>query len=255
MAKYGLNPLFKGIKNIYIPDIHGEGEKFAQLLNSIKSIVNYQDYRFVFLGDIVGKTRDLAKVLDLILELKSKVEVVIIKGNWEQSIIPKMISSPKSDDIGFIPSLKFLEEFGSNLDEANKKWTEKNYYEIFNDMIDYFETENVIATHAPLDNNLIRVYLDDENPEGLLDELASLDLLTQHFVSSEEKIELIEKLCICGHQPAFAKNNRFDSKFVYRKVPTIIGNRIFLDCGGAGNKKEIPLFAYIEDIDLIVSSF
>ena len=259
--KYGCNPLFTGTNNIFIADIHCEGDKLVHLLELLKNEVDLYQYRIVFLGDLLGKGPQVINTLNTIVDLLDNLhQVFIVKGNWDtlfHDIRYWGKTFPDTTIKEFVKNnkiAKFLLNIGEEktMKEINTLFENNNYWKIEDAMIDYFETPNIIATHAPIDTTLVDTYLDEENPEAFLENLINADFITKHFVTTETKIEGINKLFICGHQPCFPINPTFKEKAKRREKPTKIDNRIMLDCGGAGTNNGIPIFAYIEDKDLFV---
>ena len=263
----GKRKTFRGKKNIYIGDIHGEGTKLKNLLENLKEKVDLYQYKIIFLGDIVGKGKEHEKLFKTLLELKNDLyEYYIIEGNWDKYLIPNVKNLGKNAPTTPLRYLiekyerKFLTEYidlGFNtIGEVHNHWLENKYFTIFDTLIPYFETRYTIATHAPILNNSVNAYYDEDEPRGLLDEMYQLEMIQQEFIrdENEEVFKIPNKLLICGHQPCHPSNNIKNPIGPPREKPTQLKNRIFMDCGGAGTGLDIPIFAYIENLNLFIGS-
>ena len=67
---------------IAIGDVHGCGHRYSTL--AIDSIRPTADDTLVFIGDMVDQGPETREVLERIIELKSRCEVVLIEGNHEE---------------------------------------------------------------------------------------------------------------------------------------------------------------------------
>ena len=265
---YGYRKVFKSKKNIFIADIHGEGTKLSGLIKNLKKEVDLYQYNIIFLGDILGKGTEHDYTLKQIKELKDTMhQIYIIEGNWEKYILNSLkawgVNSPKMEIAHLIKSVwqtKFLKEYlhkgFKTIGEVYSHWSKNNFFDIFENLLPYFESRWTIATHAPILNNMVNAYIDLENPRGLLDELYEIKTIQEDFIRNENEVVhyLQKKLLICGHQPNHFSGNIDKPIGKLRKRPTKTNNRIFLDCGGAGTTFNIPIFAYIENLDLFICS-
>jgi hypothetical protein len=259
----GKKNLYKGIKNIYIADIHSEGDKLERLIYNLNKKTNLSEYRIILLGDILGKSQQSIKVLNQIKYLKDKYEVLTVCGNWENYIIPELKDMSGcdillSEHISNLSGFGFLQEFieiGLKTGDDLFKYFESNsFFDVFRNMLPYFETNNVLATHAPLSQELFyKFYNEYEDNKGILEKFP-VNVLQENFTDEENDIININKTLICGHQPGTMIQVDGESRLIPRKVPSAYENRIYLDCGGAGTTLDIPIFAWIEDLDECVSS-
>ena len=234
---YGLTPLYNPKKIIAIGDVHGEFHKLENLLSKLAPEIE-PDTHIVFCGDLINKGSDSAKVLKNILDLKNKYpnQIYCIMGNHEWMLLD-YLKKEKNDWLRFLGRtlVDLKNEF--NLNDTSsvtiKDCLEKTgLIELFNSMIPYYETNDVIITHAPFDFMVCVMNGLKEKPEGFLDRVKT-DLRWSFENEDEKRIDqLIHKLRICGHQ------------YKHHSNPRIFKQRVFIDtgCGSVVNR---PLTAII----------
>lgn len=260
MFKLGLNPLYKPNKSIIISDVHSEGDKLAALLNKVLPLENPNDH-IIFVGDLLGHGGQSVKVLRLVrsLQIKYPNQVFIIKGNHEIMMLDYFLdipNYPKKYDSSWIKyeglkvSNEIKDEF--NLESINYKLIlqtlkDQDLWVIFENLIPYYETENLLVTHAALDATMLQLYtkgfhsykhLDPQALEGVLDRMG--DEIYWRFAAAQPLPFSFNKQLICGHQKV-------------GKAPKLFKERVFLDCG-TGYDSSKPLFGVIYPGKKIISS-
>src|SRR5690349_21020660 len=76
---------------IAIGDVHGCAHALDALL---EAIAPGPEDCLVFLGDLVDQGRDSREVLDRILEIRARCQVILIEGNHEQMMLAARESEP-----------------------------------------------------------------------------------------------------------------------------------------------------------------
>ena len=243
MSQYGKNPLYKPKKIFAVGDIHGDAQKLKSLLSKIK--MNNDDH-LVFVGDLLGFDGENLETLKILKNKKLEHKnTFFIKGNHDEGLLGFL--QGKAPPIPHLKSLMNKNPEKIEAKEALDFLKKENVLDVFTDMIEYYETERCIITHAPIDINQWAVYggfnyLEDLEEDDLFMGRRILDNmaweLRQSFIENEqEKIPGMNKFLICGHQ--FLSNLK--TKEAHRS-PRVFKHRAFLDCG-CGYRKTSPLFA------------
>ena len=132
---------------IAIGDVHGCVHALDALLKEIAP--NSLD-RLVFLGDLIDQGRDSAAVLDRLIELRQRCQVVLIKGNHEEMLYSAR-ESEKSlrywEECGGVYTLNSY-KFGAGLDVIPPE-----HWRLLSTSLPYYETDSFILTHANYDPN------------------------------------------------------------------------------------------------------
>ena len=231
--KLGARELYNPRGRVFaIGDVHGEKEKLIDLLDKIKKVLKPEDH-VVFVGDLVDVGLDTPGVLIVIQEfINFHPNTYVIKGNHEEMF---MLAMKGNHQFWFAnKGEKTLHQFKDYNEDPEDLvlWLEDNKITFLDKMIPYYETEDMLITHAPL-NHHIGFGLTLE--EGVLEKVA-YDL-RWHFEDPENKaVPGIDKLLVCGHQ------NNFGKIKAPRFYPEI--NRIYTDTGN-GYYKDAPLAAVI----------
>ena len=241
--QYGSLPLFNPKRIFFIGDIHGDFNRLQKLWEKIE--VDFQsDDHLVFLGDLVNRLGlHSVEILEFIQQLKTKYpnQIFVIEGNhdwmlknWLSTGSPIWMKQYGSNTIQ-----SFVRKFGlpADHDEIRDELEINGLLKVLEDMLPYYETPEVIATHAPLNktNLMLHGLLDYEEDwaEGppsryLLDRV--LYDIKWGFCAEEEKIPQIKKFLVCGHQ------------FKHHKQPRLFKDRAFVDVG-CGAVENHPLVA------------
>jgi hypothetical protein len=243
-VQYGSKPLqYCYGKTYYIGDVHNEADKLMSLLDQVLLDFLPED-RIVFLGDLVDRGTQAALLVKVLVDLNRKYpdQIFFVRGNHDW-MLQHYLTTGRRDWFNYL--LITLEDFKTQWSlpdiEPNtimEALVKEGFHEITSKMLPYYETEDVIATHAPLDEATVRMYAGDhllsykqdyanreEDPsfQYLLDRM-SYEILWQ-FTGEEFEIDGLDKFRICGHQPGNGKH------------PRIFKDRAFIDTGcGKGNR-------------------
>ena len=127
---------------IAIGDVHGCAHALETLLDAIAPTASD---RLVFLGDLIDQGRDSAAVLDKLIELQSRCQVVLIQGNHEEM----MFTARESEK-----ALRYWEECGgvytlnSYRFGATLSVVPPHHWDLLAQGQPYYETDSFILTHA-----------------------------------------------------------------------------------------------------------
>ncbi len=127
---------------IAIGDVHGCVHALETL---IEAIAPAPDDRLVFLGDLIDQGRESCQVLDLILTLQQRTQVVLIEGNHEQMLLAARDSEPALrywENCGGVATLNSY-RFGGSLDDIPQR-----HWDLLATCLAYYETADCIFTHA-----------------------------------------------------------------------------------------------------------
>lgn len=256
MVKLGLNPLYSAQKQFVIGDIQGMGSQLERLLGVITPLMSKTDH-IVFVGDLLDHGKEPFKVLELIKQLKISLpnQVFIIEGNHEVMMKEFLLRKIPNHR----PYSSWPQHGGRiNLDQFREKYIDSQidskleleaivdglkrdgYWEFYENLIPYYESEKVVITHAPIDETMVRLYssidnVKDKSIENLQLSLNGvLDRMKQELLwkfSTEKRFFLdLGKQLVCGHQSQ------------HHKRPRLFKDRVYLDAG-TGAKENRELFA------------
>ncbi len=181
-----------------IGDIHGCARELELLIAQISPT---SDHTVVFLGDYVDRGPDSKGVIDLILDLKTKTNVVALRGNHEQLFLD-FLESPQSPGAGVF----ILNGGGATLASypgpGGSFEIPERHMQFFYDLKVKYETDTHFFVHAGV-------------PIKPLDQItdADEDILLwsrQPFLSSQYKWK---KMIVHGHTPVASpefENNRIN---------------------------------------------
>lgn len=265
MFKLGLNPLYNAPKLFVIGDVSGMGDKLEVLLEKIIAHIS-NDYHIVFVGDLLDHGKEPFKVLDLIKDLKNKYpnQVFVVRGNHEIMMMEFLLRQ--------IPNSRPYESWPkhggrTSLDAFRERYCPESveneleiivdglkrdgYWEIYENLIPYYESEKYLVSHAPLDPVVMRIFsgIDNVNIHDKVAVQSKLEGIMEkmgreiYWKFSQEKRFFIDlgKQLVCGHQ------------FQHGSKPRIFKDRIFLD-SGVGYKEGRELFAVELPSKKIISS-
>jgi predicted phosphodiesterase len=127
---------------IAIGDVHGCAHALATLIDAIDP---QPDDQIIMLGDLIDQGRDSAEVLDRLLELKTRCQLILIRGNHEEMLYAALESEQ---------ALRYWEQCGgvATLNSYRYLATLKNipdeHWALLGECRDYYETDEFIFTHA-----------------------------------------------------------------------------------------------------------
>lgn len=230
--QYGNRPLYHP-ENVYvIGDVHNKGHKLRSLVDQITPIMTDKDH-LVFAGDLNDRGEDFPVVIEVTSELLLKYpnQVYFVAGNHESMIINWYLNG-KLDWMKYIESTLEQVKVAYGLNDIKpatiKEWLANNPNIFLNHLIPYYETPEVIVTHAGLDKEMCYLFGLRSRPEGILDRLK--ELIQWQFIDEQEKIPEITKFMICGHQ------------YAHHTSPRIFKDRCFIDTG-CGRSETAPCTA------------
>ncbi len=132
-----------------LTDIHGCADELNLLL---KKLPITDDSTFIFLGDYVDRGPNSKQVIDTILELKQKYQVVTLMGNHEQLFI-EFLKDEKSEKAGM-----FIYNGGSttlssySTDALSYTIPDEHLMFLAEDLLLMYQTEEYVFVHAGLPN-------------------------------------------------------------------------------------------------------
>jgi hypothetical protein len=250
IPRYGSKPLHITLGKVYaIGDVHNEADKLMDILDQIEPLLTPNDH-IVFCGDLINRGFQAALTIEVLIDLVRKYpdQVFFVRGNHEFMLQRYLITG----DQGWMSYLHVT------LESLKEKWglpdifpntiaqalLDKGFREITSRTIPYYETEEILVTHAPLDyttcmmNGLdyYQVLWDEQQVNydpGFVYFLEKLDYeILWQFTDENIAIPDFKKFRICGHQPGHAKN------------PRIFADRAFIDTGAGKGKRPITCMAY-----------
>ena len=242
--QYGYNPLYTPENVFAIADIQGGADVLENLLAKILPHFGEKDH-IVFVGDLLDGDKKGPEVLKIIADLKAKFpgRVFVVRGNHEQMVLQYIRGNPELWFAnGGMRTLHQFEKWGVVVSDLYNTKLFKSILEkegvlhVLEDTIQYYETESLIITHAPLDRTVLALYgglnTDSRKSHGVLERM-SMEIQWQFLDDERKEIPEIKKYLICGHQ----FGNRSSSP---RGEPRVFNTRAFIDCG-AGYKHDRPL--------------
>jgi hypothetical protein len=232
IIQYGSRPLFSPAKIYLIGDVHNEADKLMCILDQIEPLLKEEDH-IVFCGDIVDRGSQPALTIETLVDLcrRRPKQVIFIEGNHEE-MLRIYVAQNRPDWMRFIgPTLEGLKT-SWNLPDITQPTiaqalADHGYGEITSRTVQYYETADIIATHAPIDfmmanMNGVRTYQADFQNKAALPKFSYLlDRLDYRWQFTEENRDIpeIDKFRVCGHQAG---------SFTH---PRIFKDRAFIDTG------------------------
>jgi serine/threonine protein phosphatase 1 len=168
-------------RTIAFGDVHGCVHALDALLDAIEPT---SADRLVFLGDLIDQGRDTAAVLNRLIELRQRCQVVLIQGNHEEMLSTVRESETALrcwENCGGVATLNSY-RFGASVDEIPPA-----HWQLLSTCCPYFETDAYILTHAN--------YL----PHLLMSQQESLQLRWALFEPEEMRPHESGKTVVVGH--------------------------------------------------------
>jgi hypothetical protein len=247
---YGSRALFTPAGKVYmIGDIHNEATKLREVLDQILPLLTPDDH-IVFCGDLINRGGQAALTIEILVDLIRKYlnQVFFVRGNHEWMLQHYLMSGGQG----------WMSYLGITLNNFKTVWglpdilpdtisqalLDRGFKEITERTGSYYETEEVLVTHAPLDYaacmmNGIDDYQEqwDEqqvnpNPNFIYFlEKMDYEILWQ-FTDENTPIPDLKKFRVCGHQPS------------HHKMPRIFKDRAFIDTGCGKGNRPLTCMAY-----------
>ena len=167
-----------------IGDIHGCLGPFNQLLDRVKLT---RDDVVVTLGDYVDRGPDSKGVIDRLIELRTQLNLVCLRGNHEQMMVDA-IRGGRSDKmmwlgVGGVQRSRLRHRAGPRGDA--RRHPREHWDFVYDELVNYHETEHFIFVHATV---LCGFDLEDQPDYALLWEFLPDAMRHQSG-----------KMVICGH--------------------------------------------------------
>jgi hypothetical protein len=241
--QYGSRALHQPLGKIYLfGDVHNEADKLMDVLDQIEPLLTPDDH-IVFCGDLVDRGEQAALTIEVLVDLAKKypTQVFFIRGNHDW-MLQNFLMTGNTGWMSYLGPTIYDYKLAWKLPDTmqntiTKALTDRGFREITSRTIPYYETEKLIATHAPLDLTQVLMnggdyYKEDFENCGsdlgfhfLLDKM-EYEILWQ-FTDENLAIPCIDKFRVCGHQPPPG----------HGKHPRLFKDRAFIDTGcGKGNR-------------------
>lgn len=237
------------LSTVVISDIHSHAENLRKLLALVELDPVGDD--LVFAGDLLDSHLEASDPFGVLATIREKKEThkntYVIEGNHEEMFKHWLRTGQYgvfSFANGYDTVGRLCAHFGitfSNFGEPDlhhrlkEALVRADLWCIYEQMIPYYETEQMIVTHAPLDRQMVGVHggLCEYEPawhNDLLDRMR--DEIKWQFTLEEDHFMIpeIKKFLVCGHQ------------FAHHKQPRLFKTRAFLDVG-CGKKVTAPAVA------------
>ena len=245
--QYGSRIMLAPDKVYLIGDVHNEADKLQNLLDKIEPILGINDH-IVFCGDLFDRGGQSAETLITLIDLAKRYpdQVFFIHGNHDW-MLQHYLTTGKHDWLGWLKiTLEGWQELWKlpNIKPLtiSKALSDNGFLEISTRIAPYYETKDIIATHAPIDKVVVAMRggdtyqlayanrMNDPNFEYLLDRMEYE--IKWSFTNEKYTIPCIDKFRVCGHQ------------YSSGTTPRIFADRAFIDTG-CGLKKPNPITCLI----------
>ena len=241
--QYGAKTLYFPLGKIYfLGDIHNEAVKLMDVLAQIAPLIKPEDH-IVFLGDLFDRGPHAALTLETLVNFARTYpdQTFFVRGNHDYMLQHYLMTG----------SHEWFQYLQSTLDNFKEEWNlpdiepatiagamlSKGFTAVTSRTIPYYETNEVVATHAPLDYMTCMMHgidhyeqdysdrINNGNFKHLLERM-SFDILWT-FTDEKRDIPAFKKFRVCGHQPPPGKG----------KHPRLFKKYAFIDTGcGKGNR-------------------
>jgi serine/threonine protein phosphatase 1 len=130
---------------IAIGDIHGCDRALRGL---IAAIAPTPSDTLVMLGDYIDRGPNSKAVIDLLVQLSRRTQVVAVMGNHEEMMLS--VLSGEIDHNVWLKhgGLSTLDSYGFN---GDRNFLPPDHFEFFQSLVDFYETEGFFFTHASYD--------------------------------------------------------------------------------------------------------
>lgn len=204
-----------------IGDVHGELEKLENLISKLN--LKRSD-KIIFLGDYIDRGENSRGVVDFILDLQKRYDVICLKGNHEQ-FVTDIMGNRESNMIGswlMNGGYATLGSYGGSF-----KLLEEIHGNFYKELNITYETENHIFVHGWLHH---KKDLSDQVEEACL--WSRFDDIKPHKSG---------KTVVCGHT-------------IQKWEPTDLGYKICIDTGSFKEKGCITALVIEGDDQKFVNS-
>ncbi|WP_287129545.1 metallophosphoesterase [Candidatus Cyanaurora vandensis] len=196
-----MNPL------IVIPDIHGRWDKLQNLLGML-CVLGYTLDNLVFLGDMIDRGPDSARIIDWLIKHRAQYpNTVILRGNHEELMLEHLETGndtwfrPNNGGVATIASYRrFLGAELKTTPQLLKALRACGHFDFLNSLPFYHETADYFFSHAPIPKPIYR-------PVGGLTVMESLPLPRELYCWSypgripeaEYAYQHPARYAVCGH--------------------------------------------------------
>lgn len=245
--KYGHFPIHSPNKIYLIGDVHNEANKLADLLEQIEPLIESEDH-VVFCGDLVDRGSEAARTIEILVDFTKRHpdQVFFVRGNHDWMLKNYLSTGNKGwfdylsitlENYKTVWNLPNIEPQTITLELINR-----GFKEITSRTVPYYETEHLIATHAPLDRKSVLLHGGEHYQQDFKDKDNNLSFrylldrmdyeILWQFVDESDEIPWIDKFRVCGHQPA------------HHKKPRIFKDRAFIDSGCGKGDRPLTCLVY-----------
>ena len=246
--QYGERTLHCPVGKVYLfGDVHNEADKLMSVLDQIEPLLTPDDH-LVFCGDLVDRGLMAALTVEVLVDLCRKYpdQVFFVRGNHDWMLQNYLLTGNTG---WFTYLLVTLEDFKSQWklhdirpETIAQALTDKGFKEITSRMIPYYETPEILATHAPLDRTTVlmnggdyyeEMYAERINNPGFEHLLEKMEYeILWGFTDEGLEIPWVKKFRVCGHQPGRHKH------------PRIFKDRAYIDTGAGKGDRPITCLVY-----------
>lgn len=237
-TQYGSRSLYTPEKIFLLGDVHNEADKLMSVVDKITPQLGPNDH-IVFCGDLVDRGAEAALTVEALIDLCRRFpeQVFFVEGNHDLMLRDYLSRG----------STMWLQYLQPTLDDLALKWglpdtmpatiaselINRGFKEITSRTIPYYETAEIIASHAPLDKTTVLMnggmeyqedyseYIKDPTAQMpfryLLDKM--IHELKWQFTDENTQINCVDKFRVCGHQAGHSKS------------PRVFKDRAFIDTG------------------------
>ena len=170
------------MRTIAIGDIHGCDVALDALLRAIEPC---QLDRIVTLGDVIDRGPGSCNVVERLLELRTRCELISLNGNHELMLLMARKRAKTFEKWVFNGGDATLESYGGLL-----KHIPQSHFDYFENSLRFYESENHVFVHASYDANKPFAQQSDS--------LLQWQRLTQSNLPEPHESG---KTVICGHSP------------------------------------------------------
>lgn len=217
--QYGSRPIQTPERVFLLGDVHNEADKLMSVIDQLTPQVGPNDH-IVFCGDLVDRGPDAALTIETLILLSRRYpdQVFYVEGNHDLMLRDYLSRG----------STMWMQYLKSTLDDLQLKWNlpdqapntiaaalmAKGWREVVTRTVPYYETPDLIATHAPFDTTVVQMnggrdykedweaFVADPVTNGpmryLLDKM--IHELKWQFTDEYLEVPWITKFKVCGHQ-------------------------------------------------------
>lgn len=233
-----------------IPDIHGEHDKFLDLLDKVvkQGKKDSDDFKIVFLGDYIDRGNNSRDVVDLVYKMSKYVNVITLIGNHDHNFYYIMKNIPKLNPIliDWLASycIETLESYDIDTEplkvfKRNQKDYYNHYHEFFVNTLKDFKQSDDYGIFSNLMKNSKYFHKEGKyifSHSGGRSDIKISEHDAEDWISSRDfKRRKNDYKYICGHTPT--KSGEVEE----------INNILMCDVGATFKNIELPLIVLEEE--------